>query len=129
MTIHPITKASQTGRNQLKAGKRVQKAVEKAEKQQTAKVERGKVGARLRMMILERDHGKCVLCGAGPTPKASLVVDHILPIAQGGKSREENLATLCQPCNAGKGARIVDILRAIGHNLKPAADNPAGAAS
>lgn len=83
------------------------------------------IGARLRSMILQRDGGKCVLCGAKPEMSngTTLHIDHIVPVAQGGKTVEENLATLCQTCNLGKGARRIDILRAIGHAIKPIQEN------
>lgn len=119
--IKPTTKASQTRRSALKSKARQQRFAQKAQKQQKAAQERGKVGPRLRAMILERDGGKCVLCGAKPS-KANAVelhIHHVVPIAAGGRSIEENLATLCQPCNLGAGARTIDILRAIGHALKP----------
>ena len=96
----------------------------KERKERRAETTKGKpwtedrVSARLRSMILERDGMKCVLCGRMAKDGVVLHVDHIVPRAQGGKSVEENLATLCQDCNLGKGARKMDILKAIGHALK-----------
>ena len=57
-----------------------------------------------RTRILERDGFRCRRCGTGPRDER-LVVDHIMPVALGGKSNDENLQTLCEPCNVGKGAR------------------------
>lgn len=70
---------------------------------------RGRRGSRaiprgLRFRVLERD-GKCVLCGSGPGKGAMLHVDHILPFSLGGLSVLENLQTLCEACNLGKGNR------------------------
>jgi 5-methylcytosine-specific restriction endonuclease McrA len=31
-------------------------------------------------------------------------VDHIVAFSRGGKTREDNLRTLCADCNKGKGA-------------------------
>jgi len=77
----------------------------------TALTERGaKRAARVnptaaqRARILERDGFRCRRCGNGPQ-HARLVVDHIEPVAKGGSTTDGNLQTLCEPCNAGKGAR------------------------
>lgn len=58
------------------------------------------VPLRLRYTILERDGGKCCLCGS----KERLHVDHIVPYSKGGETVIENLRTLCADCNIGKGA-------------------------
>lgn len=57
-----------------------------------------------RARIMERDGFRCRRCGAGPRDER-LVVDHVVPVALGGSSDDENLQTLCDPCNIGKGAR------------------------
>lgn len=54
--------------------------------------------------ILERDNHQCVKCGA----KSKLHIDHIVPVAAGGTSDDENLQVLCAGCNCSKGSRIVD---------------------
>ena len=43
--------------------------------------------------------GRCAWCGA----TRRLTVDHILPLAAGGKSNWHNLQCLCRPCNQAKG--------------------------
>lgn len=58
----------------------------------------------LRAFVLERDGFRCRRCGSGPDD-GRLVIDHIDPVALGGGSEAENLQVLCDPCNAGKGAR------------------------
>ena len=58
----------------------------------------------LRARVLERDGFRCRRCGNG-TQHARLVVDHVVPVTQGGKTTEGNLQTLCEPCNQGKAAR------------------------
>ena len=67
-----------------------------------AMVERGEVTNSLRYDIMNRDHFKCVICGASAKDGAQLHVDHIVPIAKGGKSVPSNLRTLCEGCNLGK---------------------------
>ena len=56
----------------------------------------------LRYDIMKRDNFRCVLCGRSSADGAVLHVDHIIPIAKGGKTVPENLRTLCQECNSGK---------------------------
>ena len=64
------------------------------------------INLKLRTKILERDNYTCQLCGATnedrSKTKVKLEVDHITPLAFGGKTVEENLWTLCNRCNAGK---------------------------
>jgi hypothetical protein len=66
------------------------------------KVERNKLKASLRYEILMRDKKTCQICGANSKDGAILHVDHILPVAKGGKTVAENLRTLCERCNLGK---------------------------
>ena len=49
----------------------------------------------LRRAIWQRDQGKCRNCGA----QHALQLDHITPIARGGRSSLENLRLLCRTCN------------------------------
>ncbi len=65
-------------------------------------VERGEVSDSLRYDILNRDNFQCVICGASSREGARLHVDHIVPIAKGGKSVPGNLRTRCERCNIGK---------------------------
>jgi hypothetical protein len=64
------------------------------------------ISLRLRMQVFKRDNFKCVYCGRSPATHVGLVlhVDHVIPWAKGGKTSLENLQTLCQECNLGKGA-------------------------
>lgn len=64
--------------------------------------QRDNISPRLRASVLERDGFKCRRCGCGADQDAVLVIDHIVPVARGGKSDIENLQTLCFDCNAGK---------------------------
>ncbi|MGC1106981.1 MAG: HNH endonuclease [Candidatus Acidiferrales bacterium] len=63
------------------------------------------VGQRLRFRVLQRDNFKCVACGRSPANQIGIFlhVDHIVPVAAGGRTTIDNLQTLCQNCNLGKG--------------------------
>lgn len=74
--------------------------------QKLAAVERGEVSDSLRYDIMCRDNFTCVLCGASAREGVRLHVDHIIPIAKGGKSTPDNLRTLCERCNVGKSDKI-----------------------
>ena len=64
--------------------------------------------AQLRFRILARDGFRCRYCGRqGSTPGVVLHVDHVVPLAVGGTSREDNLRTACEECNLGKGTWAV----------------------
>lgn len=69
--------------------------------------ERRAIGLGLRYKVLNRDNFKCVKCGAHPAsdPACKLHVDHIIPFSKNGKTVFENLQTLCEKCNLGKGNR------------------------
>lgn len=58
---------------------------------------------RVRFEVFKRDNFSCQYCGRHP-PNVLLEVDHIIPVADGGGSEEENLLTACFACNRGKGA-------------------------
>lgn len=70
------------------------------------RVERGKVSNKLRFSIYERDGYRCCRCGVSEK-HADLEIDHIIPIAKGGKSTYDNLQTLCHKCNVEKGDSII----------------------
>lgn len=63
---------------------------------------RPKVPWRLRFRIMQRDNGRCRICGRTAADGVQLDVDHIVPVARGGGNEESNLWVLCQPCNGGK---------------------------
>jgi hypothetical protein len=64
--------------------------------------------------ILERDHGRCVLCGT----TEEITIGHLLSVADGmrvGATIQElnddaNLAAMCQACNIGLSDRSVSLL-------------------
>jgi hypothetical protein len=65
---------------------------------------RTSLSKKTRFEVFKRDGFRCQYCGAC-APDVLLVVDHIVPVASGGKNNVLNLLTACEPCNAGKGAR------------------------
>lgn len=67
------------------------------------RVERGKVSNKMRFSIYKRDNYRCKKCGRRTD---DLEIDHIFPIAKGGKSTYDNLQTLCRRCNKIKGSNI-----------------------
>jgi 5-methylcytosine-specific restriction endonuclease McrA len=60
---------------------------------------------KLRYDVLKRDGFRCVLCGRSPATvrTVKLHVDHLEPEAKGGPTVIENLRTLCEECNVGRG--------------------------
>jgi hypothetical protein len=54
-----------------------------------------------RIEILDRDKRTCVYCRL-EVSEDSFVLDHLIPIANGGTNRRFNLVTSCQPCNERK---------------------------
>jgi len=63
----------------------------------------------LREKIKNRDNYRCQCCGLSlkQEPNLLLEIDHIIPLAKGGITREDNLQTLCWRCNRSKGAKII----------------------
>lgn len=55
----------------------------------------------VRFDVFKRDQFTCTYCGKRP-PDATLEVDHIIPIVEGGGDEPENLTTACWDCNRGK---------------------------
>lgn len=61
------------------------------------------ISAKMRFLILERDHFTCRCCGSA-APNVTLHVDHIIAVANGGSNDPTNLRAICITCNVGKGA-------------------------
>lgn len=55
--------------------------------------------------IIHRDGAKCVACGVD-SARASLEVDHIIPVILGGTGDDENLRTLCSGCHKKETTRL-----------------------
>lgn len=69
------------------------------------RVERGKVSNKMRFSIYARDGYRCRKCGIS-NRYVQLEIDHIMPIAKGGKTTYDNLQTLCHRCNVEKGDNL-----------------------
>jgi len=52
--------------------------------------------------VFVRDGMTCVYCGIKST---RLTIDHVYPLAMGGKTNFENCVAACKPCNNKKGRR------------------------
>ena len=78
----------------------------KQSRQYQIQLERAKMSNSLRYDILKRDKFRCLLCGTSAEDGAKLHVDHIIPVAKGGKTERSNLRTLCSRCNMGKSDKI-----------------------
>lgn len=82
----------------------IQRAKSLSQLDKTPRQESGRRGIPedLRLLVWQRDSGKCAKCGS----TSELQFDHIIPVALGGATSEENLQVLCGPCNRSKGASI-----------------------
>ncbi len=83
-----------------------QKRVDRETYEILAAGERSVLTDSLRYDILKRDGFRCVLCGMSSKDGAILHVDHIVPIAKGGRTEPSNLRTLCERCNLGKSDKL-----------------------
>lgn len=79
----------------------IEKAAKFAGKPPRPKNDRHKLSGGIRARVLERDGFQCRRCAHGP-PSVKLVIDHIVAVANGGKTVLGNLQTLCWDCNSGK---------------------------
>lgn len=64
---------------------------------------RTKIPPKKRIYIFNRDGNKCLWCGRSAVDGIKLNVDHIVPEHFCGSSDFDNLGTLCNLCNSGKG--------------------------
>ncbi len=60
----------------------------------------------LRWDVLSRDAFACRYCGRR-APDVELVIDHVIPVVEGGTDAPSNLAAACSECNAGKGRKTL----------------------
>lgn len=74
-----------------------------------AKEQRNLMTKTLREFIKKRDNFTCCACGNSihKEPNLLLEIDHIIPVAKGGCTTEENLQTLCWKCNRSKSDKII----------------------
>lgn len=68
----------------------------------------GRIDSDTRFRVLMRDEFKCVYCGQSAAQHgATIEVDHLIPVAAGGKATMDNLVSACRDCNIGKGAEVL----------------------
>lgn len=74
-----------------------------------AKEQRTLMTKKLREFIKTRDNFTCCNCGNSThvEPNLLLEIDHIIPVAKGGRTVEDNLQTLCWKCNRAKSDKIL----------------------
>jgi 5-methylcytosine-specific restriction endonuclease McrA len=80
----------------------------RSSKKDGAKLPRGTVTA-----IRKAQGNKCAICRTSLKPGSHL--DHVVPLARGGKHEGRNLQLLCPPCNLAKSDRDpVEHMRSLG---------------
>ena len=81
--------------------------INELDKRATVKYQRQLMTPKLRESIKQRDNYTCCKCGISinDEPHLLLEVDHIVPVASGGKTEVNNLQTLCWRCNRNKGKK------------------------
>lgn len=74
-----------------------------------AKEQRTLMTKKLREFIKTRDNFTCCNCGNSTNiePNLLLEIDHIIHVAKGGRTVEDNLQTLCWKCNRAKSDKII----------------------
>lgn len=74
-----------------------------------AKEQRTLMTKKLREFIKSRDNFTCCNCGNSThiEPNLLLEIDHIIPVAKGGRTVADNLQTLCWKCNRAKSDKII----------------------
>lgn len=84
---------------------------EQVKYKKSAKAQRSLMTKKLREYIKRRDNYTCQSCSASTAKQDLLLleVDHIIPVAKGGLSTEDNLQTLCWKCNRTKSDKILSV--------------------
>ena len=95
-------------RERERVKKREKRRLEYQDRRMANDAEHAKVTRAMRYDVLRRDGFHCVRCGRGREDGVKLHVDHVIPVSRGGKSVMDNLQTLCEDCNCGKGNKYVE---------------------
>lgn len=74
-----------------------------------SKPKRKAISKKTRFEVFKRDAFTCQYCGAHP-PGVLIHIDHVKPVADGGTNAIDNLVSACEPCNLGKGARLLSVV-------------------
>ncbi len=70
------------------------------------------ISADMREFVYQRDGGRCFYCHCD-VPRFGAHLDHVLPVARGGKSTYANLVLSCRGCNSSKSASVLENLNDI----------------
>ena len=65
---------------------------------------RGRKGQALRCRRMQQSDGRCVDCLARGRQEVATVIDHIVPLALGGKDDDANCRALCDECHRARTA-------------------------
>jgi 5-methylcytosine-specific restriction protein A len=68
----------------------------------TDPVRRRSLATRERLDLFLSAQGRCQRCGWALTPGIRWEVDHVVPLALGGRDATDNMQVLCSPCHSGK---------------------------
>jgi 5-methylcytosine-specific restriction protein A len=63
---------------------------------------RRSLSTRERLDLFLSAQGRCQRCGWALTPGTRWEVDHVIPLALGGRNAADNMQVLCSPCHGGK---------------------------
>ncbi len=65
------------------------------------------ISAALRQQVVQRAAGRCEYCRLSQQgQEATFHIDHVMPVARGGKTHLDNLALACVSCSLRKAARL-----------------------
>lgn len=65
------------------------------------------IPASLRRLVIERASNRCEYCFLSQDGQAATFhIDHVIPLAEGGQTVEDNLALACVSCSLRKAARL-----------------------
>lgn len=56
--------------------------------------------------IMLRDRFKCQYCGTS-VDRATVSMDHVIPVSLGGDTSWHNIVCSCMPCNTRKGSKLI----------------------
>lgn len=60
----------------------------------------------VRVLVIDRDRGRCRYCGAVPAGPRRRQLDHVHPVFRGGQGDLANLVLACSTCNSAKSSRV-----------------------
>ncbi|MCL4805989.1 MAG: HNH endonuclease [Anaerolineae bacterium] len=71
---------------------------------------RAYIPSSLRELVFDRAAGQCEYCGVHQRDQSIRhTIDHIVPLAHGGETSEQNLALACMHCNRAKGSNLTSL--------------------